>query len=166
MNYTQDGPESRVLKSLLSEIRHLRSELNSLKCGELSVSAERPESNTMLSHEDYIPTDGSIPVEPLIVLNGWRHGRAVKVLKDDGCNTNVVSTQFLRNNRKLFKIAKVRSCLNHSQRDTSEEFEELIISGTFKLVTHVYTSNCVVASGRYDVLLGMPWHVAHTPRID
>ena len=94
MNYTQDGPESSVLKTLLSEVRHLRSGLKSLKCGELSVSAERPESNTMLSHEDYIPTDGPIPVEPLILLNGWLHGKAVKVVNDDGCNTNVVSMHF------------------------------------------------------------------------
>ena len=166
MNYTQDGPESSVLKSLLSKERHLRSELKSLKCGELSVSAERPESNIMLIHEDYIPTDGPIAVELLNVLKGWLHGKAVKVLKDDECDTNVLSTQFLRNTRTLFKIAKVRSCVNHSQKDTSEEFEELIISGTLKLGTHVYTSNWVVANGRYDVLLGMPWHVAHYPRVD
>ena len=72
----------------------------------------------------------------------------------------------MRNNRKLFKIAKVRSCENHSQKDTSEESGELIISGTLKLGTHVYTSSCVVANGRYGVLLGMPWHVAHNRRIE
>ena len=120
----------------------------------------------MLSHEDYIPIDRPIPAEPLIVLNGWLHGKAVKVLQDDRCNTNVVLTQCLRSNRKVFKIAEVRSCVNHPQKDTSEESEELIISGTLKLGTHVYTYNWVVASGRYDVLLGMPWHVAHNPRID
>ena len=166
MNYTQDGPDSSVLKSLLSEVKQLRSELKSFKCGELSISAERAESNTMLNHEDYIPTDGPIQGEPLIVLNSWLHGKVAKVLKDDGCNTNVVSTQVLRNDRKLFKIAKVRSCANHSQKDTPEESVELIISGTLRLVTHVYKSNWVVASGRYEVLLGMPWHVAHNPRID
>ena len=118
----------------------------------------------MLSYEDYMSTDGPIAVEPLIVLNGGLHGKAVP--KEDGCNTNVVSKQCLRKNRKLFKIAKVQSCVNHSQKYTYEESVELIISRTLKLGTHVYTSNWVVAYGRYDVLLGMPWHFAHNPRID
>ena len=120
----------------------------------------------MLSHEDYIFTDRPIPLQLLFVLNYWLHGKAVKVFKEDGCNTNVVSPQCLRNNRKLFKIAKERSCVNHSQNDTSEESEELIISGTLKLGAHVYTSYWMVPNGRYDVLLGMPWHFAQIPRID
>ena len=32
--------------------------------------------------------------------------------------------------------------------------------------THVYTSDWVVANGRYGFLLGMPWHVPHNPKID
>lgn len=60
----------------------------------------------------------------------------------------------------------MRSCVNHSQKDTSEESSELIISGTLKLGTHVRTSNGELAHGRYAVLLGMTWHVSHNPRIN
>lgn len=72
----------------------------------------------------------------------------------------------MNDNRKLFEIENVPSCVNHSQNGTSEKSSELILSGTLKLGAHKYTSNWVVANARYDVLLGIPWHVAHNPRVD
>ena len=41
-----------------------------------------------------------------------------------------------------------------------------MLKGTLRLGAHAYTSNWIVANCRYDVLLGMPWHVAHNPSIN
>lgn len=73
----------------------------------------------MLSHDKEIPIGDLITVESLIVLDGVLHQKTVRVPKDNECNTNVVSTPFLASNRKLFKIAEVRFCVNHSQKGTS-----------------------------------------------
>ena len=42
----------------------------------------------------------------------------------------------------------------------------MILSGKIQIGSHVYTSNFLVGSCRYDVLLGMPWQVANNPEID
>ncbi len=41
-----------------------------------------------------------------MVLEGSFNGKRVRVLKDDGCNTNVVSGAFLKKNSALFDVAK------------------------------------------------------------
>ena len=67
LNFTQNGPEWSVLRSLLSEFGLLRIGVESVNRGDLSVSPEQPGSKTTLNHEDYISTAEPILEEPLIV---------------------------------------------------------------------------------------------------
>lgn len=56
--------------------------------------------------------------------------------------------------------------VRHSKKQLVKEASVLILKGTLRIGTHNYRSNWVVASRRYDVLLGMPWHVANNPKTD
>ncbi len=46
------------------------------------------------------PIEGPIPMDDLIVFDESLDGRKVRVLKDNGCNTNVVSLEFFEKNCK------------------------------------------------------------------
>jgi len=166
MKCTQGGPEVSAMGNLAADVRQLQDELRGLRLDVKKVLSEAAEVNTTIRSHDEDSTEGLIPVEPLLVLDGDLNGKRVRVLKDDGCNTNVVSHDFFMNNRKLFSVVKKNVEVRHSKRETVEEASEIILGGTVRIGTHVFKSNWVVASCRYDVLLGMPWHVAHNPKID
>lgn len=55
----------------------------------------------------------------------------MSVLKDDGFNTNVVSTRFV-NNGPLFQIQKKKATAHHSSNEAVEQASELIIEDTLK----------------------------------
>ena len=101
-----------------SVINPMKSELNSLKnyvkALRNEVGRDLPkfssvESNDMTrSRDDNIPTEGPIPVERLLVLSGNMNALRLKVLKDDGCNINVVSKEFLAKyrSRNIFEVCQ------------------------------------------------------------
>ena len=71
-----------------------------------------------------------------------------------------------KKNRNLFEIRRERVSFNHSKKGMAEDALEIIVRGTLKLVNHNYTSNWAIYNTMYDVLVGMPWHVAHNPDIN
>ena len=107
-----------------------------------------------------------VPLEDLFVLDGSLEGKRVKVLKDDGCNTNVVSHEFFQKNRKFFRWKSCNVEVKHSKSGSLENSTQVIQGATLKVGSHVYQSNWLVANCRYDILLGMPWHVSQNPSID
>ena len=117
-------------------------------------------------NSQYISNEKLIPSEDLFVLKGSLNGVRATVLKDDGCSTNLVSKRFVDRNRQLFKLKKAEVPIMHSKEDSEEMATEIVLNGTLKIGFHTYTSNWVVGDSRYDVLLGMPWHVATDPKID
>lgn len=146
---------------LQDEVRVLREKVDKL------IESNEVESNPIgRDHVECSHTDGLIPVAPLIVLDGSLNGIRVQVLKDDGCNTNIVSERLVKMYRKKFKIVNRKVVIQHSKSDSNENSSQVIVNGTLKIGDHLYTSNWVVSNSRYDVLLGMPWHVAHNPEID
>lgn len=84
-------------------------------------------------------------------------------LKDDCCNTNVVSQEFFLNNREIFRSVKKRVEVFHSEKKTTEIAPEFFLAATIRIGSHVYISNWVVARSRYDVLLEISLHVVHNP---
>ena len=48
--------------------------------------------------------DGPIAVEDLIVFRGKMKGSAVQIIKDDGCNANVMSRHFVERHPELFNV--------------------------------------------------------------
>jgi Retroviral aspartyl protease len=98
-------------------------------------------------------------------LRGKFNGIPVKILKDDGCNTNVVSRAFVKKHKNLFNVVNKKMIVNHSCEGLNEEVSQVVLNGNLTLGNHRYTSNFVVASCQYDILLGMPWHVTHEPKV-
>jgi Aspartyl protease len=98
-------------------------------------------------------------------MDGTFNGKPVRILKDDGCNTNVVSRKFVQRNAEAFKTVRRNVKVNHSDDDRVEQAAQIILDGRLKVGNHEYLSNFVLANCCYDVLLGMPWHVASNPRV-
>jgi hypothetical protein len=64
-----------------------RSSGTMLSCNEAAVSAV----NTNDSNKTDVCRGDIIPIEPLFVMDGTFNEKPVRILKDDGCSTNVVS---------------------------------------------------------------------------
>eukprot|EP00171_Calliarthron_tuberculosum_P016982 IDg16982t1 len=107
--------------------------------------------------------DETVPVDRLIVFEGLFEGKEVSVLKDDGCNTNIVSREFARRYYDSFRVNKVDTIVTHSKRGSTEKATDIVMDAEIKIERHKYRSNWVVADCRYDVMLGMPWHRAVLP---
>lgn len=147
----------------MSEIAGLRAAVGELREDVKCLRSEKVESNAIFRD---VHSDEQVPVKPLFVLKGRLNGVSVRVLKDDGCNTNVISQRFLDHNRHRFEVIKSNIEVYHSRDGSKEDSTEVVLNGTIKIGSHNYTANWVVAECRYDVLLGMPWHVANSPCID
>ena len=109
--------------------------------------------------------DDSIPIATLIVLDGCLNGIPVRVLKNDGCNTNVISKEFFNFHADCFDVIEKRVEISHSNRENTEIATQIVVNARLSCEEHVYRSNFTVANCRYDVLLGMPCHVDCKPRI-
>ena len=109
--------------------------------------------------------DDSIPIATLIFLDGCLNGIPVRVLKDDGCNTNVISKEFFNFHADCFDVIEKRVEIYHSNRQNTEMATQIVVNARLSCGEHVYRSNFTVANCRYDVLLGMSWHVDCKPRI-
>jgi Retroviral aspartyl protease len=131
----------------------------------ISINCSSDETANGESNEIFGCRDDSIPINPLLVLKGKFNGIPVKILKDDGCNTNVISRTFVKKYKNLFHVVNKKMIVNHSCEGQSEEVTQVVLNGNLTLGNHLYISNFVVASCRYDILLGMPWHVTHEPKI-
>lgn len=94
-----------------------------------------------------------------MVLYGMINGRQCKILKDDGCNTNIISTDFVKRDGKLFKIIETNISIEHSQENSSELTNGVVVAAIVQIVKHQYRSNWAIVNCRYDVILGMPWHL-------
>ena len=78
-------------------------------------------------------TDGIIPVEDLIIFEGEMHGQVVEILKDDGCNINVVSKEFARRNAHLFHLEEADLTITHSKRNSEEKSGRVIVQAEVKV---------------------------------
>ena len=87
-------------------------------------------------------------------------------MKDDGCNTNVISKEFFYKHRHMFKAKRVNIKIAHSDKNRTESANWIVKGATLQIGQHVYQSNFAVANCRYDVLLGMPWHSEVIPTVD
>ena len=83
---------------------HDRDMLGAVK--DLEVRCEEVETNAIIRDKNDIPTDELVPVASLIVLSGKLNGISVRVLKDDGCNTNVISRKFFGLHRQRFRVSR------------------------------------------------------------
>jgi hypothetical protein len=71
----------------------------------------------------------------------------------------------VQQNAGAFKSLCRNVTVNHSAEDKVEQATHVLLEGILKMRNHEYVSDFVVANCRYDVLLGMPWHVAQDPKV-
>lgn len=91
---------------------------------------------------------------------------AVNAVKDEGCNTNLISSNFSRRNKDKFIICKANITVDYSLQHILEVSSKNVLNGIFSIWLHSYTSNWIGAKCRYNVLLDMPWKMTNTPCID
>jgi len=89
------GPETSANMKLMKTLEHMQNALNDIServnkfyCSSVKADMEVRED------EKTVTVNGSFTVNELIVLDGTLEKKRVRVLKDDGCNTNVVSRSF------------------------------------------------------------------------
>lgn len=94
-----------------------------------------------------------MPIKELITLDGVIVGQQVVSLKDDGCNTNVLSKTFVDRNRQHLDIRKTTFLIQHYNKESNEQAPEVVIDAEIQIGSHFCRSNWIVAECRYDVLL-------------
>ena len=91
-----------------------------------------------------------VPQSELLVLDGLLERKSVRVLKDDGCNTNVMSYEFFNKNKKLLRWKSCEVEVRHSKSGSSENSSNVVLGATLIIGNHKYRSNWLVANCRYD----------------
>lgn len=86
-------------------------------------------------------TGTDVSVSPSLVMRGTIRGVKVSVLRDDSCNKNVLSSQFIRKNRHLFDVRTVTLVVSHSHRNQIEKATELVINAKLQIGDYTYQSN-------------------------
>lgn len=93
------------------------------------------ESNTKdQSHEERIPIDHPIPVEFLRIFDGAINSLPVRIVKDDGCNTKIVSTRLVKYNRQHFNLVRGNCVVQHSYNNLAETPNESFLLGYYRWV--------------------------------
>lgn len=114
---------------------------------------------------DSTPPSKTVFLRELILLDWIVAGQHVAELKDNGCNTNVLSTELVERNQDFLDIHQERS-VSHSDHNRTKTSAGNFSSTTVELGLHKYTSTWLVAKSRYGVLPGMPWHADTNPSIN
>lgn len=136
-------------------INKLEKEVNSMKSRSFSSSADSTSDS-----------DGEIPIEPLMTMKGTLNEIKATILKDDGCTTNVISQDFVTRNLGKIQVEPSTFEIYHSKKEVYEPAFGKVLQATVKIGQYSYTSNWVVASCNYDIILGMPWHRSCNPKVD
>lgn len=86
------------------------------------------------------------------------NGRRCKILKADGCNTNIISGEFIRRKERYFNVIDRKRCIEHSSEDSSELTNGVAVDAEVRIARHRYRSNWTVVNCWYDVILRTPWN--------
>lgn len=90
----------------------------------------------------------------------------MRILKDGGCNANVVSKDFLDRHKDIFHVNDTCTLTSHSKNSTIKVARQVVLDAEWILGEHCYRSNFVVADFQYDILIGMPWNKDNLSDID
>lgn len=131
----------------------------------MSPSYTNTSPETLIWKETSCINDPEPPLFELIKFKGLFAGRELVVLKDDGCNTNVVSKEFYKRNASYLNTRKSRMLISRSEKSNTVKVNMIILDTEIKIDEHRYRSNWDIAKCRYDALLGIPWHVDVAPSV-
>lgn len=94
----------------------------------------------------------------LFVLYGEENGLQIKILKDDGCNSDINLIHFVNHNKKYFETIQKNLKIDHSNERILEVTSELVVNAEIQIAKHTCCSNWAISKCRYDITLGIPWH--------
>ena len=77
-----------------------------------------------------------VSLSELLVLSGTLEKKTVRVLKDEGCNTNFMSYEFFKKNKKLLKWKSCNVEVGHSRSGSSEISSAVVLEATWKIRAH------------------------------
>ena len=75
-------------------------------------------------------------MDDLIVLDGSLDARKTRVVKDDGCNTNVESQEVFEKNCKYFNWKQCKVEGSHSQKESVEKSSKAIPGARLTIGKH------------------------------
>lgn len=123
-------------------------------------------SNASLRDEgNDTPDDGPIPVAPLWVFNGKLNGVLLQVLRNDGCNTNVILQRLLDGYCNWFQRKKSKTILQYSVNGSVETAPQFVMNGTLRIEAH-RNANWVSRWLHIQCSGGNPRHAASNPQMD
>ena len=101
------------LENRLEQLQYTVNDIKFEKGKERCPNVEANTTSPLVPEQD--SNDDEVPVEELMVIDGTLEGKNVKILKDDGWNTNVLSKAFFNKNHKLFKWRRDDIVVWHSK---------------------------------------------------
>lgn len=121
----------------------------------------------ILGHERGIePEKIPVPNKDPMELSRNLDGKMIRLVKNDGCSTNMLSREFVGEYGDIFKIITRSMVISHYGESSNVKATEMVTGAVLKLGNHEYTSNWVVRNCRYDVMLNMPWYVENDEKIN
>lgn len=69
------------------------------------------------------------------------NGRHCKLSKDDGCNTKLISEDFIRKNENSFKVVHQEFSIKHLNEDSFERADGVVVDAIAQIEKHHYQSN-------------------------
>lgn len=71
--------------------------------------------------------NNAAPAIPLITLKEILAGQQVIIMKDEGCNKNLISNDFIRRDRHRLQIAETKNFMGNSFKNSAETASEVAI---------------------------------------
>ena len=88
----------------------------------------------------------------ILVFDGFLDAKRVRILKDDGCSTNVNSLEIFKKNKEILTWVSCKFGVGHSKSRSSEKSYIVVLGAVSKLEMHKYRSNWLFDNYRYDLL--------------
>lgn len=85
-------------------------------------------------------------------------GKEGNILKDDGCNTKVISRDFTNKRRHKLDIRDFKLAICHSHKSMEEYATEIVLNTALKIGRTKYNSNWAISTVLYEVVLVILWH--------
>lgn len=129
------------------------------KVNKLKSEQEDHSTTVFPMRGESITAEKRIPVGPLIVFKEMLTIIPVQSLRDDVCNTDIVTKWFVDRNRLLLQLDNREYVLQRSYEDGNYFTTEIIFDETLGIGLHTYKTSWLVWNRKYDVSLRMQWHM-------
>lgn len=79
------------------------------------------------------PSQAEVPSAELFVFECFLNGKQYTVFKDDGCSTNIVSMDFMKQNIYLIQIKRKKTVIKRYNKEDKEKFSFIVSHGKIQI---------------------------------